>query len=1418
MVCEIQAGSTEIDQQADSRAEGELAAIFRIVKARTGHDFSSYKTSTVLRRLERRLAVHEAASLGAYLAILEENAQEPHALAQDILIGVTSFFRDPEAFDRIRREIIPRLFADRDPREPVRIWHACCATGEEVYSMAILIREYLEREGLEIAVQFFATDIDEAAIAEARAGLYSDSAVAGLGAERLNAFFTRVNDRWQVTKPLREMIVFAHHSLIKDPPFSRLDLLVCRNFLIYLNVEMQQRLFALFHQVLRPTGFLFLGAAETVGRGSDLFAPVDKKWKIFRRLEVSRRAELPLPFTSPFLWLPGAGRPDRSAAAPESSPGIVAEKLLMERYAPPCVVVDERYRIVHVSARANRFLEVPAGEPTRDILRMAREELRPALRAAIHKSFAEGDVAVFRGVTCGEATVDVLVEPLGALPPAAKLAMIVFAPAAPAASAAPSGEDIPPVGDEAAREQLVHQLEEQLRMTHEQLHAVTEQLGTSHEGFLSANEELMSINEEFQSANEELQSTNEELETSKEELHALNEELVTVNAALQAKVAELDQAGSDMENLLVSSEVATLFLDRRLTIKRFTPAMAAIFNLIPADIGRSFRRLAGKLDWPTLARDAEAVMAGEPFMEREVMPLEEGRCYLKRVFPYRTAAGEIDGIAITFIDITERKRMEEALRRGAAQWERTFDSVPDLIAIMDDRHRIVRVNRAMAERLGTTADECVGRACYCSVHGADRPPDVCPHTLTLADGREHEAEIHEDRLGGDFLVSTTPLCDEHGRMVGSVHVARDITERKRIESDLRESYARLNLVADTASKLLRSDSPQQIVDELCRRVMEILDCQAFFNFLVDEQAGRLHLNACAGIPAKEAAKIEWLDLGVAVCGCAAQDACRIIAEDVQHTPDPRTELIRSYGIRAYACHPLMARGRVLGTLSFGTTGRDRFTADDVALMKVVADQVAIAMERKLTEEGLLRAHDELEQRVRGRTEELAMTVETLLGEIAERERAEAGLRRLNRLYAALSEIDQAIVRVADRETLFRDFCRIAVEHGGFLLAWVGLVDEGSGQVRMVAASGATGYLDEIGVTANREPVGEGPTGISIREGTYYISNDFQHDPCTRPWQEKGEGYGFRASAAIALREDGRVIGSLTLYAGEKDFFDQQHEALLRQMGTDISFALGNLMQEARRREAERALQAETLERLRAVETLREQERLLIQQSRQAALGEMIGNIAHQWRQPLNMLGLLIQQLPLAHETGELGREQLEATVGKAMQVIFHMSQTIDDFRNFFRADKEPVAFRVRQIVDKALSIIEGSLREHRIEVDVAAAGDPSVEGYPNEYAQVLLNVLLNARDALIERQVDKPRIRLQLSEENGRSVVAIADNGGGVPAEIMDKIFDPYFTTKGPDKGTGVGLYMSKVIIEKNMNGRLAARNGEDGAEFRIEV
>ena len=758
----------------------DLHHLLDLLQKRTGHDFKSYKRKTLLRRIERRMAVNGVKELGEYVRILNKKAEEAQVLAQEFLISVTSFFRDPQAFELLQEKIIPNLCAKRETDEPLRIWHACCATGEEAYSVAMLVLEHLDKEVLPAKVLLFATDLDEVAIAQARAGLYSDEDISELSEERLQRFFTKTEDRWQVSKQLREMIVFAHHNIIKDPPFSRLDLLVCRNFLIYLNVDFQKLLIPLFHQVLKPGGYLFLGAAETVGPHSDLFTPINATWKIFGRQGGTTRIEMLLPFSGPVRRLKDMEDAARASETPEFTTIAHADKLLLERYAPVRILINERHEVVHFSSRAGDYLLTPEGKPTSNLLKIAKEELRPALRAAIYKAFTDQKEIVYRGIKVladtGATTVDIIVIPLKDQPPADKLAAVIIG----AASPSPIQPSLSEAASDSntARNSIIYHLEEQLRVTAEQLQSTTEQLETANERFLLANEELMTVNEELQSSNEELQST--------------NEELVTVNSELQRKMEELSQSNSDLHNLFASSQIATIFLDRQLLIKRFSPAMATLLKLLPADIDRPAHHLNSTIDWSNLESDAATVLDNLQPIEREVNS-SNGRSYIMRVLPYRTTKGVVDGIVVTLIDITERKRGEEALRLYELLSQNSRDII---LFIRYEDGRILEANAAALQTYGYSHEEMV----QMTVKDL-RAPDTQHLTATqmleaIKEGVLFET-THRRKDGTKLLVDVRSQGGFIGDKQILVSVVRDITDLKHKEDALRQSELQYRTLFDT---------------------------------------------------------------------------------------------------------------------------------------------------------------------------------------------------------------------------------------------------------------------------------------------------------------------------------------------------------------------------------------------------------------------------------------------------------------------------------------------------------------------------------------------------------------------------------------------------------------------------------------------
>ncbi len=647
---------TEANLGEKSRSALEKAVI--LLRAQTGHDFTLYKRNTLYRRIERRMGIHQISSTAAYVRYLRANPQELDLLFKELLIGVTNFFRDPAVWEQWRTTAMPALFADRTPGQALRAWVTGCSTGEEAYSLAIVFKEALEQSKLRVnfTLQIFATDLDSDAINKARAGFFPLNIAADVSEARLLRFFTKEERGYRVRNEIREMVIFAPQNLIMDPPFTKLDILSCRNLLIYLGPEVQKKLIPLFHYSLAPGGLLFLGSAETIGNATHLFTAFDTKSRLFRRAESSSAAE-PVTFPSSFNALPpvGGSLPSGSPAAKNPvSLQTVADQLVLQRYAPAAVLVNDHGDICYISGRTGKYLEPAAGKANWNLFAMAREELRHELSGAFQQALRQKNtielhrlrLATDTGVQGVNVTLQRLEQP-GLLH---GLVMIVFTDVA-----APATVRIPVRSRKSAfPHSRLAELEAELVQVRTEARAGSEEMQTSQE-------ELRSANEELQSTIEELQSTNEELTTSKEEMQSLNEELQTLNAELQAKVDELSRASNDIKNLLNSTDIATLFLDNDLNVRRFTPQASKIIKLIPGDVGRPITDLVSDLDYPSLAEDVRNVLRKLESIEKPTAA-RDGRWFSLRIMPYRTMDDRIDGVVITFANITEAKTLEVKLR------------------------------------------------------------------------------------------------------------------------------------------------------------------------------------------------------------------------------------------------------------------------------------------------------------------------------------------------------------------------------------------------------------------------------------------------------------------------------------------------------------------------------------------------------------------------------------------------------------------------------------------------------------------------------------------------------------------------------------------------------------------------------------
>jgi two-component system CheB/CheR fusion protein len=737
-----------VSSQATRQPDG-LEKIFLLLRSQTGHDFSQYKRSTVVRRVERRMAVHQIDGLEDYLRYMQLTRGEADALFRELLIGVTSFFRDSEIFDEVQKQVVPQLFAGKAAGSVIRVWVPGCSTGEEAYSIAILLRERMEERKENFKVQIFATDIDREAIEHARAGVYPASIIADVSPERLAHFFDpeqRDGSTYRVHKSLRDMLIFSEHDLIKNPPFSKLDLISCRNLLIYMGAELQKKLMPLFHYALNPGGMLVLGSSESTGDFVNLFAPTERKSRIFQRKAHDfgpHRLGIPGLFDRP----PGneiARRAGSSAPSENKLPlHEIAERALLEHYSPVGALVNERGDILYLLGRTGRYLEPTPGEASLNIFRMAREGLRGDLTIALHRAVSLGILTRHAGLTVksdsGFTIVDLTVlpvptDPEGTIPHGLFLIILEEQLAPDPKQSVEAAMDIT---ESAAA--LSTDLDAYIVKLKQELRAKEEYLQTTNEELETSNEELRSAHEEMQSVNEEMQSTNEELETSREELQSVNEELATVNSELEAKVVDLSRSNNDMKNLLSGTGIGTIFVDHLLRILRFTPTVSALINLIETDVGRPVNQIRSNLvDYDHLAADIREVLESLVPKELEVQT-NAGEWYLLRIRPYRTLENVIEGAVITFTEISVMKKAQAALRDSEAlrRLAVVVRDARDGILVQDMTGRILAWNPEAERMYGWSEAEAL------AMNIRDLMPEVGQEDALAALRRQSQAGVLE---------------------------------------------------------------------------------------------------------------------------------------------------------------------------------------------------------------------------------------------------------------------------------------------------------------------------------------------------------------------------------------------------------------------------------------------------------------------------------------------------------------------------------------------------------------------------------------------------------------------------------------------------------------------------------------------------
>ena len=810
-----------------------LRRILAHVRVRTGHDFSKYKRATILRRIARRMQVTRSDSPDAYYDVLRDNPDEAQALLGDLLISVTSFFRDKEAFQTLELEVIPQLFHGKLSDRAIRVWVPGCATGEEAYSVAMLLLEQASRQDIRPTIQIFGSDIDAKALAMAREGQYPAAIEADLSEDRLRRFFVKEADHYRVRQELRDLVLFASHSLLKDPPFSRLDLIACRNLLIYLDRDLQEMACNTFHYALKPDGFLMLGTSESADNPGGQFRTFDRKARIYQSSAAPGDLRLlPRLLGSVSVVHEQAAQPMRTPSTSALLNEAAAHRQALEKFAPPSILVDQSHRVLHMSENAGRFLQPAGGPLSGNVVDLVRPELRFELRSALHRAFETSKpwLSLPIPVRFNGAPHRVLMHVKPADDHGEDTAIVLFIEGGTVEQVTEGQSAESDAGNE-----IISRLREELQQTQARLR-------TTREESESANEELRAANEELQSINEEYRSTSEELETSKEELQSINEELQTVNSELKLKLEAVSRAHSDLQNLMAATDFGTLFLDSSLRIKRFTQQVTELFSITPSDEGRPISDFAHRLEYDSLVGDARKVLANLTPIRHEIRSRDD-HWYDVRLRPYRTVDDKIDGVVLTFVDMTERRHTEEALRtseRRLRQQTQLVELSRDPIFIWDFSGTILEWNRGSEQLYGYSRDEAVGKKKDKLLGTIVPGSSFAELRVKLHDEGSWSGELkHRTKDGRELTIESRIILETVGGQQLALESTRDVSERKAWEAQqrllLRELTHRvkntLTVVQSIAHQTRRfSKSYEEFTDRLDGRLAALA---AAHSLLVD---------------------------------------------------------------------------------------------------------------------------------------------------------------------------------------------------------------------------------------------------------------------------------------------------------------------------------------------------------------------------------------------------------------------------------------------------------------------------------------------------------------------------------------------------------------------------------------------------------